>query len=224
MKQQLIFDLESAPKMTRDTFFVAPSNRLAAATVDNWENWPSSKLVLTGPKGSGKTHLTHIWAEETGATILSARDLESTDIQSICTGPIAVEDIPAIAGNGPAEDALFHLHNLCLANGHALLMTGVEAPLRWGILLPDLLSRLQGTTSIGLDAPDDTLLTAVLVKLLSDQQINSDPKLIAYITKRMERSFEAAHNLIRALDQESLSKSKPLTLKLAADVLDRIAD
>ena len=224
MKQQLIFDLESAPKMTRDTFFEAPSNRLAVATVDNWKNWPSNKLILTGPKGSGKTHLAQIWAAESGATIMKARDLNAADIDQLCKASIAIEDAHEIGANRASEDALFHLHNLCLANGFSLLITGIEAPLRWGISLPDLLSRLQGTTTIGLEAPDDALLAAVLVKLLSDQQINSDPKLISYITKRMERSFEAAHNLIRALDQESLSKSKPLTLKLAAEVLDRIEE
>ena len=67
MAQQLSFDLPARPALGRDAFFVADSNALAVAAIDGWRDWAGGKLVLVGPAGSGKTHLSHVWAADTGA-------------------------------------------------------------------------------------------------------------------------------------------------------------
>ena len=86
------FDLTSAPARDRADFFVAPGNAMALAMLDNCESWPGGKLVLTGPAGSGKTHLTHIWATDRAAQIVAATDLPTARIGDLCTGAVAVED------------------------------------------------------------------------------------------------------------------------------------
>ncbi|MGC1494457.1 MAG: chromosomal replication initiator DnaA [Sulfitobacter sp.] len=220
MAQQLGFDLPSRPALGRDAFFVAPSNAMALAMIDNWHNWAGRKLALTGPAGSGKTHLAHVWADMAGAQIITASALSQADIPDLAGGPIAVEDIPLIAQDSAAQTALFHLHNLVLAEGHALLLTG-EAPVaQWALTLPDLKSRIQGATAVALDAPDDALLSALLVKLLADRQLTPKPDLIPYLLTRMDRSFAAAIDLIERLDAASIALKRPVTRALAAQVLD----
>ena len=221
MAHQLGFDLPSRTALGRDAFFVAPSNAMALAMIDNWQNWAGRKLALTGPAGSGKTHLTHVWADIAGAQIVSASDLPRADIPELARGPIAVEDVPLIARNDEAQTALFHLHNLVLAEGHTLLLTGAPAVLHWGMTLPDLSSRLQGTTSVALEAPDDALLSALLVKLLADRQLTPKPDLIPYLLTRMDRSFAAAIDLIERLDAASIALKRPVTRALAGQVLDK---
>ncbi|MDF3414289.1 chromosomal replication initiator DnaA [Sulfitobacter sp. M57] len=221
MAEQLGLNLPSRTALGRDAFFVAPSNALALAMIDTWPAWASGKLVLTGPKGAGKTHLVHVWAAVAEATIIAAHDLEEADIPALAQNHIAVEDVPAIAGNERAETALFHLHNLTLAEGHTLLLTGTPAVAHWGLRLPDLMSRLQGTTAAALEAPDDALLSALLVKLLADRQLTPKPALISYLLGRMDRSFAAAIDLVARLDAASLARKKPITVKLAAAVLDK---
>lgn len=221
MAEQLGFDLPSRTALGRDAFFVASSNAVALAMIDTWPNWAGGKLVLTGPTGAGKTHLAHVWAAMANATIISATDLASADIPTLAQGHIAIEDIPKIAGTPEAETALFHLHNLTLAEGHTLLLTGTPPVAGWGIHLPDLMSRLQGTTAAALEAPDDALLSALLVKLLADRQLMPKPALIAYLLGRMDRSFAAAIDLVARLDAASLARKKPITIKLAAAVLDK---
>lgn len=220
MAQQLGFDLPSRTALERDAFFVAPSNALALAMIDGWARWASGKLVITGPLGAGKTHLTHVWAQMTGAQIIAARDLAEADIPTLARGPVAVEDVPDIAQDPAAQTALFHLHNMVLAEGHALLMTGAGAVPHWGLSLPDLVSRLRGTTSVALDPPDDALLAALLVKLLADRQLTPKPDLIPYLLGRMDRSFAAAIALVARLDAASLALKRPITRHLAAQVLD----
>lgn len=220
MAQQLGLDLPVRTALGRDSFFVAPTNAVALAMIDAWPNWASGKLVLTGPNGAGKTHLVHVWADISGARIIQARELATINVPELVRGPIAVEDVPQIAGAQVAETALFHLHNLVLAEGHSLLLTGAPPVARWGLHLPDLMSRLQGTTAAALEPPDDTLLAAVLVKLLADRQLTPKPALISYLLGRMDRSFAAAMDLVARLDSASIAGKKPISIKLAAAVLD----
>ena len=220
MAQQLGLALPSRAALGRDDFFVAPSNAIAAAMIDGWRTWAGRKLALTGPPGSGKTHLTHVWATQSGARIIQARDLLRADIPDLARSCVAVEDVPLIARHAEAQTALFHLHNLVLAEGHSLLLTGAPAVAQWRLTLPDLASRMQAAGAVALEAPDDMLLTAVLAKLLADRQLTPRPDLIPYLLPRMDRSFVAAGDLVARLDAASLAQKKPVTRSLAAQVLD----
>lgn len=216
----MAFDLPVKTALGRDDFFVSRINALAVQMLENWPAWPSHKLALIGPRGAGKTHLVQVWATDTGATVLPARDLPDANIPALVDTPIAIEDIREIATDIPAQEALFHLHNLAQAHSTPLLLTADIAPNHWELTLPDLQSRMSATTVTTLPAPDDALLAAVLVKLFADRQITVQPDLIAYLLKRMDRSFDAAGRLVAALDKSALSKGKPVTRKLAATVLD----
>ncbi len=178
MAEQLSLKLPARPALGRDDFFVTQANAIALALVESWPNWPSSKLAIIGAKGSGKTHLAHVWAAISNAQIVSAKNLTRSDIPSLASGPIAIEDVPAIAQDTEAQNALFHLHNLTLAEGHSLLFTGISEPKHWGLSLPDLASRMMGTTTAALSDPDDTLLTVLLAKLFADRQIVPTPDSI----------------------------------------------
>ena len=221
MSTQLGFDLPSRAALERDAFFVAPSNAMALAMIDGWQAWAGRKLALCGPVGAGKTHLAHVWAEMAGARIVSALDVTADTVPELATTHVAVEDIPQIAGNQDAQTALFHLHNLTLAEGHSLLLTGAAPVQHWGLSLPDLVSRLQGTTAVTLDPPDDALLSALLVKLLADRQLTPKPDLIPYLLTRIDRSFASAISVIEQLDTASLALKRPVTRALAVQTLDK---
>lgn len=218
MIRQLAFDLPGLEAMTREHFFVAPSNALALQTVEGWQHWPGHKLLLVGPEGAGKTHLVHVWAAEADAVILAAETLGEADIASLSGRAVAVEDADRI---GSAEAQLFHLHNLATTTG-ALLLTARTPPRDWGLRLADLKSRMQATPIAQLDGPDDALLSAVLVKLFADRQVAVPANLIPYLVSRMPRSIGAARALVAALDARALSEARPITRSLAGDLLDDI--
>lgn len=226
MSDQLAFNLPAREALARDSFFVSPSNRLAVATLDNADGWPSGKLVLTGPKGAGKTHLAHVWAGERGATILPAADLAGADIPTLAAARfVVVEDadqIPHLPNQRETEEAFFHLHNLLLAEGGRLLITATAAPHHWGLGLPDLASRMDGTTVAKLNEPDDALLSAMLVKQFDDRQLAVPAALIPYLVKRITRSAQAVRDVVAALDTAALQARKPVSQKLAAQVLDNL--
>jgi len=220
MPEQLSFDLPVRDALGRDDFFVSPANAEAVAMIESWQSWPSRKLILVGPHGAGKTHLTHVWAAQSDARILAAADLTEADIPDLARGHVAVEDAEGIAGTRPLEDALFHLHNLVLAEGNSLLLTATRPANLWNLTLPDLASRMQGTTYATLREPDDALLAAVLMKLMTDRQLSPSPSVLSYLTRRIERSFAAARDVVERLDSTALSTGRPINRALAAKVLD----
>lgn len=220
MARQLSFDLPVRTALGRADFFVSSANATAVAMIEGWRTWPARKLVLVGPRGAGKTHLAHVWAAQSGARIVPARDVAAADIPALAEGPVAVEDCDTIAGDRAAEDALFHLHNLALAEGQSLLFTATAAPNHWPLALPDLASRMQGTPTVQIAPPDDELLMAVMMKLFSDRQLSPAPQVLPYLTRRIDRSFDAARDIVERLDAAALEHRRPINTTLARDLLD----
>lgn len=216
MPEQLTFDLPVRPALGREAYFVSPTNSEALAAIDAWESWPNRRHLLLGPRGSGKTHLAHVWAALSGAKILPAADLTSDAVPDL-TGPIALEDLD----QGMDEAALFHLLNLALAEGRPLLLTSTTPPT---MTLPDLASRISAIPVARIAAPDDELLAAVLIKHFEDRQLVVNPKVIDYLIPRIERSFEAARTIAQALDQAALAKGRAVTVNVAAAVLEDHGD
>lgn len=221
MAEQLTFDLPAKPAMGRDAFLVTPSNAMAVAALEAWADWPDRAALLLGPKGAGKTHLAHVWASETGAAILAAT--ADYDVASLAGGGFAVvEDIHLIVGNAEAEQRLFHLMNMVRAEAGLVLLTGTCRPGAWSFGLADLASRIRALPLAQLDEPDDTLLSAMLVKQFDDRQIEVGPELVAYLVARMQRSADAVRAVVDALDQAALRQHRSLNRRLAAEVLDKL--
>lgn len=222
---QLTFALPVREALGRGDFLVSEANAAAVAAISDHAARPGGKLALIGPEASGKTHLVHVWAAETGAAVIAAADLGAADIAGLArSGAVAVEDADRIGGDPGAEAALFHLHNLLQAEGGRLLVTGRSAPARWPIALPDLKSRLDSAATATLGAPDDALLGSVIVKHFADRQVAVSPALVGYLVARIERSFAAAHAIVRRLDAAALAEGRPVTRALAQRVLDTPPD
>ena len=186
--RQLALALDHAESFAREDFLSGPSNIAALALIDRWPDWPHKMVMLTGPEGSGKSHLAAIWAQASGARLISSQALEQATVPAaLATGALVVEDIVARALD---ERALFHLLNLAREEGAFVLLTARSPP--GTFVLRDLASRLAALPVVALAPPDDTLLRAVLVKLFSDRQLAVDEILIGYVATRIERSFAAA--------------------------------
>jgi len=213
---QLALALDHAESLARDDFLAGPSNAAALALIERWPDWPSRALLLRGPEGSGKSHLAAIWAREAGARTLSVRALGGADVPiALATGALVLENL----GEGQLDEAaLFHLLNLAREERAYVLITARSAPATWRIELPDLSSRLRALPVVALDAPDDALLRAVIVKLFADRQLAVDESLIGYLATRIERSFAAARAAVAALDREALRLKRPVNRALAGEL------
>lgn len=220
MIRQLAFDLPARPALGRADLFVSPANALALASLDAWRDWPGGKTILVGPHGAGKTHLAHVWAAEAGAVLVDSGALPGADLDALAREEaVALEDADRLAGDPEAEAALFHLHNLLAERRRPFLLTASAPPRDWGLQLADVTSRMLATPLTRLERPDDTLLSAVLVKLFADRQITVQPAVVAYLLSRMDRDLGTARHVVEALDAQSLAEQRPVTRQLAAEVL-----
>lgn len=218
--RQLVFDLPHRDALGVEDFLVSHSNASAVSLVDRWPDWPARAAVIAGPPGSGKSHLVHVWQSKSVARIVAARDIDKQNLPEVAaSGVLAVEDLD----RGPVdEQALFHLLNLVRENKMVVLFTSAILPGELPIRLPDFSSRLKALPFAEIAAPDDALLSAVLVKLFADRQLAVDPAVIAYCLVRMERSMDAARRLVSEIDTLALSMQRGVTRALAAKALDNL--
>jgi len=220
--KQLTFALPVSENRSRGDFLVAPSNALAFQMLDAWQDWPAGKLILIGPPGAGKSHLAQIWQDNANARAIDVATLADADIAALANSNVVLDDADQIAGDPELEEALFHLHNAVQGAGKAMLLTAHTPPRDWGVVLPDLASRLSAMATCHIGAPDQSLLGAVLVKQFGDRQIAVPPNVIAYLTPRMERSLDAARQIVAEMDRIALSENRAIGRKLAASVLESL--
>ena len=215
--RQLTLDWPHPTSFAPEDFLAAPSNREALAAIERWPDWAGPMLLLVGPEGSGKSHLGALWAAKAGATRIEAARLSDADVAAAAASPaIVIEDVDEV---GDEEARLFHIVNAALQGPRFALLTARAAPDAWGLRTPDLLSRLRLAPLVRIGAPDLALVRAVLMKLFADRQLVVEPKVIAYIALRIERSLAAARAVVAALDREALAQGRRVTRAMAAELL-----
>ena len=222
---QLPLELAPRPALGREDFLVAPCNEVAVAWIDRWPDWPGPALAFYGPPGCGKTHLCQVWRAASGAVEIDGLQLARAEPPELLGAARTcvlddAEDLLAGEGAGAYAEPLLHLYNSLVERGGQLLLTGRAAPARWPTGLADLGSRLSAATAVRLEAPDDALMEALLVKLCADRQLAVGEEVLRYLLARMERSFAAARALVAALDRASLAERRAVTVPLARRVLE----
>jgi len=221
---QLVFPFPRTPSLSRASFVAGACNAAALDLIEDWRGWPNGSLCVYGPAGSGKTHLSSIWAEDSGADYLDATHLSADQVLSQAalraelTGCRAIiVDHADACGN---EDALFHLFNIAQEEGYFALFLSLLPPSRWPVRLPDLLSRLHSLAVVELKQPDEAVLRRILEKLCRDRQLFCPPDVFDYMVLRMERSGAFARALVERVDELSLVLKRPVTKNLVGLALD----
>jgi len=174
-------------------------------------------LILSGSAACGKTHLAAVWKDKTkSAASIEAAQLakQPADKLADTAEHLVIDPVDPWFGDREAETTLFHLYNLMREQGRTLLLTTRVAPSHAQFALPDLASRLRASPLSSIASPDDTLLTALLVKLFADRQLQIGQDVLSYILPRMERSFAAARDLVEEADRLALAEKRPVSVPL----------
>jgi chromosomal replication initiation ATPase DnaA len=213
--RQLPLDLGHQPSHTESDFLVGEGNALAYARIMAWPHWPDGITLLIGPSASGKSHLSRIFAERSGAFAVSAESI--AEIASAAgREPLLIEDADR---SGLDEHHLFHLLNQALRGERAILLTARQEIAHWPLQTDDVRSRIRRAPVFRLAVTDDIELSQMIVKLFADRQITVDPKVIGYVVPRMERSAEEAAALVELMDRLALAKGAAITRTIAAEAL-----
>ena len=215
-ENQLFIKFENIKDYKKENFFVSNSNLEAFEILNNWPKWIKKFINLYGEKYSGKSHLAKIF--ELKSTCLNISEKNFTEeilIKFKTKQSLIIEDYQ----NNISENLLYSLINIVEQENKYLLITSEKPINEFNYKLNDLVSRLNNFLYIKLGAPDDELIYALIVKNFSDRQITIDKKLIDYIIKRIDRSYESIFIFISKVDQLSLQKGKPINLEVVNKVL-----
>lgn len=222
---QLALNFPHRPSLGREDFMVAKCNQNAVANIDLWPNWPYFSICIYGPSGCGKTHLANVFAQMVALKtshpyripFIKASQINKNMAHDLFeTNPqIVIEDLHTLTN----QEALFHLYNTYRDFGGNILFTSNIAPARINFSLPDLRSRMNIVPNIEIKAPDDDLLTTLIVKLFMDRQITPSQELLNYLIKNIHRSFSYVRKLVEEIDNISLAKKRAISINIAKEAI-----
>lgn len=213
--RQLVLPYGHASRLTEDEFLPHPGAAAASAWLERSDDWPGGRLALWGGAGFGKTHLLHVWAERTGARLLSGPALRHDRIHDRMPGPLAVDDADLV----PHEPTLLHILNAAAEAGHPVLLAARTAPARWPVALPDLASRLRAITAVPLGPAGDAFLRALLARLLSERQLRVAPPVQDWLLATLPREPGVLREAALLLDHAGLAAGRGITRPLATHAL-----
>lgn len=213
--EQIPLDLTPQPDLGAQAFQYASSNAEARVALER-SAWANNTLALVGPKGSGKTHLGHIWAENHNAVKLDGLNVFKPSME--WTGGALWIDNAASAD----EFTLFTLINMAIVSDlKALLLTDIQVPVEWVVQIPDLHSRLKNIQVARIEEPDDALLTTIINKIFRDRGLKVSDSLVSFILTNTERSIDAVRSLILELDQAAAIEKVNVTRNFASKYLQK---
>ncbi len=118
------------------------------------------------------------------------------------------------------EEKLFYsiLNEVSQSNLHILINSRTPLP-KLQINLKDLKSRLNNFITLGIEMPTDDLLRAIITKSFSDKQIKVNVRVLEFILKNIDRSYEKIFKFISDLDIASLSAGKSININFVKKIL-----
>ena len=199
-----------------DDFYVSKSNKHIFDLLNNWPRWEKNFLNISGKKFSGKSHLVNIFLNKFKGIKFKAKLFNNDDLKQIKLHQnIVVEDL-----DKEIDEKLFYtLFNIIDQDNKYLIVTTIDPIVNFKFELDDLNSRGKNFLLQNIEKPDDELIFALLLKNLSDRQITLEKKLIDYIIKKIDRSYDKIFDFIYKIDEISLKKKKPIDLKIIKEVL-----
>ena len=208
MTGQLVFNLTNIRNFNSEDFYVNDNNLEASELIKLWPNWFNGAVVIHGPEKSGKSHLANIWKKNSNANIYDLED--NLSLSCIDTKQnFVLDNFHNLSEND--EEIFFHIYNQTFNNKKSILIT-LDRNKFNKINLKDLESRFNSFSSAVIYPPDDNLVNALIVKFFKDQQINIDPLVIAFITKRTERDYGAIFNFLKKIDNLSLENKTKISI------------
>ena len=215
LNQEIIkFDYEQNFKDT--DFYVSKSNKHIFDLLNKWPRWEKNFLNISGKKFSGKSHLVSIFLNKFKGIKFNAKLFNNDNLKQIKLHQnIVVEDL-----DREIDEKLFYsLFNIIDQDNKYVIVTTIDPIVNLKFELDDLNSRSKNFLLQNIEKPDDELIFALLLKNLSDRQISLEKKLIDYIIKKIDRSYDKIFDFIYKVDEISLKKKRPIDLKIIKEVL-----
>lgn len=181
--------------------------------------------LLTGLKGSGKTYICNIWHKLKNAQFLDntifQKDLNSyidflnKTIQN--NGKYILEDFEK---TNIKEEYLLYLINTITEKNSILLITSCKYLHEYNFKIEDLKSRFNNIFNFIIKDITDESKEKIILKLLSDKQMNIDTNTLSYIAKKITGNYNIIINFVDTLEKlVQINKIKKITINSVKQLL-----
>ena len=213
---QITFKFPFKTSYYKEDFYVSSNNFAVYKLIESWPNWPGNNINIFGPCGSGKTHLANILKKKINSLLINSKEIDNNFLKKL-------KDVKCIIIDNyenNIEEKLFYsiLNEVSQLNLHILINSRIPLS-KLKINLKDLKSRLNNFITLGIEMPTDDLLRAIITKSFSDKQIKVNVRVLEFILKNIDRSYEKIFKFISDLDKASLSAGKSININLVKKIL-----
>lgn len=196
-------------------FIVHDGNRSVFEFITSSFLFNNNIYLLTGAKNSGKTYICNIWHKLQKAIFLDKNIFQQNknDFIDFLKNEIKnnqkyiLEDIDDIEIN---EEYFLFLINTIIEKNAILLITSQKCIDEFNFKIPDLESRFKNTYNFILQDLDNNSKEQILLKLLTDKQINIDYKILNYISQKISNNYNViidfVNNLEKEIEQNNIKK------------------
>ena len=199
-----------------EDFYVSKSNYFAFNLINTWPKWEKNFLNICGDNFSGKSHLANIFLKKFKGVKIDAQTFKDEHLNKIKVYEnIILENFDYNIN----EVLIYSLFNTVDQDNKYLIINSTVPINEINFKLDDLKSRTKNCLFAKIEKPDDELMFALILKNFSDRQIVIDKKLIDFIIKRIDRSYDKIFEFIYKIDELSLKKKKPIDFKSIKEVL-----
>ena len=214
---QLIFRFPFKIKYYEQDYYVSSNNFSTYRLIESWPKWSGEWVNIYGPKGCGKTHLSNILKKK----INSIEIIDAKKINNEILATFKKLDCLIIENyEQNIDEKLFYstLNHLKQLNTYVVVNSNYSIK-NMNFKLKDLKSRASNFLDIGVELPTDELLRVIISKYFTEKQINLTPKVVEYIIKNIDRSYEKVFEFIKEIDNLSLSSGKSININLIKKLL-----
>ena len=216
---------------TLDNFVPVGSsgNAVGVALRDLLNSEACHPLYLSGPAGSGRSHLL-----QAACHLADQQGLRAGYLPLTLGGPgvspdwlggqenfdlLAIDDLQSVVGLANWEESLLYLYNRCSEAGCRLLLAASEIPGNLGCQLADLESRLASCLLLRLEPAGDEDKAHILTVRAAARGLQLAPDVARYILNRAPRGMASLIALLERLDSASLAAGRRLTIPFVRDVM-----
>jgi chromosomal replication initiator protein len=244
--QQAVSSIEPPPRpetaCTFDGLHEGAANQLALRAARAVVAAPGTQfvpLVITGPPGSGRSHLLHAigngliaagvqtvacvsaftFAEQL-ITALREGAVEKWRARYRNAGALLLDDIEAVAGKERTQDELFHLFNALQSAGRQVVLTSSVPPNQLATLEDRLRTRFAQGLIVDLGSPDQAQRVALIAQFFQAHGTSVSDEVVAQLAERSVRSIGDVLSTARRLHAAATLAGAPITPAFVAAELD----
>lgn len=208
--------------------FVSGPNKNVVLALRQMLEEPGGSLFLSGPEGSGKSHLLNAICHQArkidlGAFYIALKHLPDEAAAGLDglqgLDVVCVDDLETIAGKPAWEQALFRCFNeVHAANGRLVVSSRLNLS-SLEFELPDLRSRLAWGIRMKLRLPDDEVKLQVLQQRARATGIELPLDVQHYLIKHSKRDMRSLLGLLDQLKDAAFVAKRRITVPLAREIL-----